>query len=89
MGLGEGRVWYTRYDPYIIHVNCTFTHYRYTCITTAVAGGSVKMTSHEFQVHHLVSELVSLLNIREAGEVDTYAEVLLKNRTPYITTQVH
>ena len=44
--------------------------------------------SHEFQIHHLVSELVSLLNVRDAGEVDSYVEVLLKNRTPYITTQV-
>lgn len=44
--------------------------------------------SHEFQVHHLVSELISLLNIREAGEVDAYVEVLLKSRTPYVTTQV-
>ena len=44
--------------------------------------------SHEFQVHHLVSELVSLLGIRDAGEVESYVEVLLKNRRPYITTQV-
>ncbi len=46
------------------------------------------MSSHEFQIHHLVSELISLLSIREAGEVGAYVEVLLKNRTPYITTQV-
>ena len=44
--------------------------------------------SHEFQVHHLVSELVSLLSVRDAGEVDSYVEVLLKNQRPYVTTQV-
>lgn len=44
--------------------------------------------SHEFEVHHLVSQCISLLNIRDAGEVDAYVEVLLKNRKPYITTQV-
>ena len=45
--------------------------------------------SHEFQVHHLLNELVSLLHIQGADvDVDSYADVLLKNRTPYVTTQV-
>ena len=44
--------------------------------------------SHEFEVHHLVSELISLLSVRDAGEVDSYVEVLLKNMTPYVTTQI-
>ena len=45
--------------------------------------------SHEFQVHHLLNELVSLLGVRGADvDIDSYADVLLKNRTPYVTTQV-
>ena len=45
--------------------------------------------SHEFQVHHLLNELVSLLRVRGADiDIDSYADVLLKNRTPYVTTQV-
>ena len=48
-----------------------------------------KDMSHEFQVHHLLNELVSLLHVRGADvDVDSYADVLLKNRTPYVTTQV-
>ena len=45
--------------------------------------------SHEFQVHHLLNELVSLLKVKGADvDIDSYADVLLKNRTPYVTTQV-
>lgn len=44
--------------------------------------------SHEFEIHHLVSQLVFLLNIRDTSDVDAYVEVLLKNRKPYVTTQV-
>ena len=45
--------------------------------------------SHEFQVHHLLNELVSLLHVKGTYvDVDSYADVLLKNRTPYVTTQV-
>ena len=44
--------------------------------------------SHEFEVHHLVSELISLLKIQDVSGSETYADVLLKNRTPYVTTQV-
>lgn len=44
--------------------------------------------SHDFQVHHLVSELVSLLGVRDTTGVDSYVDLLLKNRTPYMTTQV-
>ena len=44
--------------------------------------------SHEFEVHHLVSQLVALLKLQDVGSVDSYVELLLKNRTPYVTTQV-
>lgn len=44
--------------------------------------------SHDFQVHHLVSELVSLLGVRDTTGVDSYVDLLLKNRTPYTTAQV-
>lgn len=49
----------------------------------------VSKMSHEFQVHHLLNELVSLLHVKGADvDIDSYADVLLKNRTPYVTTQV-
>ncbi len=44
--------------------------------------------SHEFELHHLVSELVSLLRVSETADVDSQVDLLSKNRTPYITTQV-
>ena len=44
--------------------------------------------SHEFELHHLVSELVSLLRVTDTADVDAQVDLLLKNRTPYITTQV-
>lgn len=45
--------------------------------------------SHEFEIHHHLSQLISLLHIQDAGEVKDYVDLLLKNRTPYITTQVN
>lgn len=45
--------------------------------------------SHEFEVHHLVSQLVALLKVQDVGSVDSHVELLLKNRTPYVTTQVN
>lgn len=44
--------------------------------------------SHEFELHHLVSELVSLLQVSEKADVDAQVDLLNKNRTPYITNQV-
>lgn len=44
--------------------------------------------SHEFELHHLVSELVSLLKVSDTADVDSQVDLLAKNRTPYITTQV-
>jgi folate-binding Fe-S cluster repair protein YgfZ len=44
--------------------------------------------SHEFELHHLVSELVSLLQVSETADVDAQVELLNKNRTPHITNQV-
>lgn len=43
--------------------------------------------SHEFELHHLVSELVSLLKVSETADVDAKVDLLMRNRTPYITTQ--
>ena len=48
---------------------------------------SLKM-SHDFELHHLVSELVSLLRVSDTADVDAQVDLLLKNRTPYITNQV-
>lgn len=44
--------------------------------------------SHEFELHHLVSELVSLLRVSETTDVDAQVDLLNKNRTPHITNQV-
>ena len=44
--------------------------------------------SHEFELHHLVSELVSLLQVSDTADVDAQVDLLNKNRTPYITNQV-
>lgn len=44
--------------------------------------------SHDFELHHLVSELVSLLRVSGTADVDAQVDLLLKNRTPYITNQV-
>ncbi|CAH1251170.1 TUBGCP2 [Branchiostoma lanceolatum] len=42
----------------------------------------------EFRVHHRVSELQNLLKVRSGEGAEVYADLLLKNMTPYITTQV-
>ncbi|XP_064605100.1 gamma-tubulin complex component 2-like [Liolophura sinensis] len=44
----------------------------------------------EFKIHHHVSELMNLLGVKSTDEVgaEVYTEMLLKNTTPYITTQV-
>ncbi|CAG2247110.1 GCP2 [Mytilus edulis] len=48
----------------------------------------VKMS--EFKLHHHVSELMNLLGVRSTDTVgaEVYTEMLQKNTTPYITTQV-
>lgn len=45
-------------------------------------------TDHEFKVHHLVGELVTLFRVEDSSGVDSVAELLLKHRSPYVTTQV-
>lgn len=45
-------------------------------------------TDHEFKIHHLVGELVPLLRVQDSSGVDSLAELLLKHRSPYVTTQV-
>ncbi|XP_025097324.1 gamma-tubulin complex component 2-like [Pomacea canaliculata] len=44
----------------------------------------------EFKIHHHVSELMNQLGIRSSDSIgeEVYTERLLKNTTPYITTQV-
>lgn len=44
----------------------------------------------EFKVHHHVSELMNILGVRGTDDVgaEVYTEMLLKNTTPYITTQI-
>lgn len=44
--------------------------------------------NHEYKLHHLVNELVSLLHITEGADVESHVELLMKSRTPYITKQV-
>lgn len=44
--------------------------------------------SHEFEVHHLVSQLVALVGAQDRANVDAYVELLLKNRTQYVTAQL-
>ena len=44
--------------------------------------------SHEFELHHLVANLISHLKVKDVSGPDAYVEVLLANRTPYITTTV-
>lgn len=48
----------------------------------------VQKMSHDFELHHLVSELVLLLRVSGTADVDAQVDLLLKNRTPYITNQV-
>ncbi|XP_028391404.1 gamma-tubulin complex component 2-like [Dendronephthya gigantea] len=42
----------------------------------------------EFQVHHRVAELLKLLGVTGGDGPEVYTEVLTKNMTPYVTTQV-
>ncbi|KAL5515544.1 hypothetical protein EMCRGX_G000725 [Ephydatia muelleri] len=44
--------------------------------------------SHEFELHHRVSNLISLLKVQDVTGSEAYVELLLANRTPYITTTV-
>ena len=43
---------------------------------------------HEFKVHHLVGELVPLFRVQDTSGVESLVELLLKHRSPYVTTQV-
>ncbi|XP_022084041.1 gamma-tubulin complex component 2-like [Acanthaster planci] len=42
----------------------------------------------EFRVHHQVSELIKILGLPGGAGPELYVDLLLKNRTPYVTTQV-
>ncbi|XP_030831245.1 gamma-tubulin complex component 2 [Strongylocentrotus purpuratus] len=42
----------------------------------------------EFRIHHLVSELMKVLGTQGKEGPEVYTDLLLKNVTPYITTQV-
>lgn len=42
----------------------------------------------EFQVHYRVSELLKLLGVTGGDGPEVYTEILTKNMTPYVTTQV-
>ena len=43
---------------------------------------------HEFKVHHLVGELVPLFRVQGSSDVESLVELLLRHRSPYVTTQV-
>ena len=43
----------------------------------------------EFRIHHLVSELISLFQVEGGDSPDTFVELLSRNMTPYVTTQVN
>ena len=43
---------------------------------------------HEFKVHHLVGELVSLFRVQDTSGVESLVELLLRHRSPYVTTKV-
>ncbi|XP_054371569.1 gamma-tubulin complex component 2 isoform X2 [Molothrus aeneus] len=42
----------------------------------------------EFRIHHDVNELLSLLRVHGGEGAEVYIELLQKNRTPYVTTNV-
>ncbi|XP_071785890.1 gamma-tubulin complex component 2-like [Asterias amurensis] len=42
----------------------------------------------EFRVHHQVSELIKILGLHGVDGPELYVDLLVKNRTPYVTTQV-
>ena len=43
---------------------------------------------NEFRVHHLVSQLLAQLRVQDSHSPEDFAELLTKNLTPYVTTQV-
>ena len=43
---------------------------------------------NEFRVHHLVSQLLTQLRVQDSNSPEVFAELLTKNLTPYVTTQV-
>lgn len=43
---------------------------------------------NEFRLHHLVSELLSTFQLEGGDSADSYVELLSKNMSPYVTTQV-
>lgn len=43
--------------------------------------------SHEYKIHHLTSQLLQLLQLQHLSP-DPYNDTLLRNITPYVTTQV-
>jgi len=55
-----------------------------------VQGSEAISGSHEYKLHNLVSELITILEApsNKMAELDVLVKVLNKNRTPYITTQV-
>nr|KAF6322988.1 tubulin gamma complex associated protein 2 [Pipistrellus kuhlii] len=42
----------------------------------------------EFRIHHDVNELLSLLRVHGGDGAEVYIDLLQKNRTPYVTTNV-
>ena len=42
----------------------------------------------EFKIHHHAAELLKLFDITEGDGPEVYAEILTKDLTPYVTTQV-
>ncbi|XP_074643157.1 gamma-tubulin complex component 2-like [Tubulanus polymorphus] len=48
------------------------------------------MSVHEFKIQHCVSEIMNILGTQsqDGPSAELYAEMLMKNMTPYITTQV-
>ncbi len=43
---------------------------------------------NEFRLHHLVSELLSTFQLEGGDSADAYVELLSRNMSPYVTTQV-
>lgn len=42
----------------------------------------------EFKIHHHAAELLKLFNVKEGDGPEVYAEMLTKDLTPYVTTQI-
>lgn len=45
------------------------------------------MSSHEFKLHHLTSQLLNLLQLKHLSP-DSYNDTLMSHMTPYVTTQI-